>query len=320
MNIPRMLGAVALGFASAVAAGQGFPARPVTIVVPYPPGGAVDPFARLFGNKLGEAWKVPVVIQNRPGAGGSIGIHSVARSEPDGYTVVVVSSSMSSFPALYEALPFDIAKDFTYLGIGASVPLGMSANPSRPFNSVPELVAYAKAHPGQLTYSSAGNGTMTSLGAELFKSMAGIDIRHIPYKGSGAAVMAAVGGETDLVYDSVFMQGPQVAAGRLKMLTTGGERRTESAPAAPTFAETYPGYKVISWLGFAGPANMPAEVAARWAREITRIARLPDVDGQMRTGGLEPLTATPDEMRAMVQSDRVKWTQVIEKARIPKVQ
>lgn len=315
-----LVGAVAMWVASSPVLAQGFPSKPVNLIVPYPPGGAVDPVARLYAQKLTEAWKVPVIIRNTPGAGGTIGINQAAKSEPDGYTVVLLSGSVSSFPSLYEKLPFDPAKDLTYLSLAAGLPLALAANPRVPVNTLAELVAYAKKNPGKLTYSTAGNGTMIHLGAELFKSMAGVDILHVPFKGSAASVLSAVAGETDLIYDTAYILRPQVNAGKLKFIASGGEKRAEAIPNVPTFAESYPGYNVVSWLGFVGPAKLPPEVTQKWAQEIARINKLPDHVAQLQAAGLEPLFSTPAEMAGLVQSDTVKWAKVIRDAKIPKME
>jgi len=260
------------------------------------------------------------VVLNRPGAGGTIGVNAAAKSEPDGHTVVIISASISSFPLLYKSLPFDISEDLTYLGLGASLPLGLSVNPELPMKTVADVVAHAKANPGKLTYASAGNGTLVNLGAELFKSMADIDILHVPYKGSAAAVLATVGGETDLIFDTVFIQSPQVNAGKLRLLATGSEARTQSFPDVPTFAETYPGYNVVSWLGFAGPADLPPDVVEKWSREIARITALPEIIQRFRASGQQPLTVTPKELHDIVQNDMAQWKKVILDANIPQIE
>ena len=312
--------AVTAALVAASAIAQNFPSRPVTIVVPYPPGGAVDPVARLYAQKLSDAWKVPVVIKNTPGAGGTIGINQAVKSEPDGYTVALLTGSVSTFPHLYEKLPFDPIKDVTYLSMAAGLPLALAANPKLPINTVPELLDYARKNPGKLSYSTAGTGTMIHLGAELLKSMAGIDLLHVPFKGSAASVTSAIAGDTDLIYDTVFTLRPQVNAGKLKFIATGGAKRAESAPNVPAFSETFPGYDVVSWLGFVGPAKLPPEVVQRWAHEIDRINRLPDHVAQLKAGGLEPMFSTPSDMTKLVQSDMVKWGKVIKDAKIPKAE
>jgi tripartite-type tricarboxylate transporter receptor subunit TctC len=322
MNFAKKLalGSVAMWVLGAAALAEGFPSRPVNIIVPYPPGGAVDPVARLYAQKLTEAWKVPVIIRNVPGAGGTIGINQAAKAEPDGYTVVLLSASVASFPHLYEKLPFDPLKDLTYLSLAAGLPLALAAHPRLPASTVAELVAYAKKNPGKLTYSTAGNGTLIHLGAELFKTTAGVDILHVPFKGSAPSVTSTVGGDTDLIYDTAYTLRPQVNSGKLKFIASGGERRAEAIPDVPTFAETYPGYNVVSWLGFVGPAKLPAEVAQKWAREIARINRLPEHVEQLRSGGLEPMFSTPGVMVNLVQTEMIKWGKVVKDARIPKME
>lgn len=303
---------------SAVA--QAFPDRPVNIVVPYPPGGAIDPIARVYAAQLQEAWKVPVVVLNRPGAGTTIGLNSVAQAEPDGYTVVLGTGSVGTNPAMYEKLPYDTLKDFTYISLAAVIPVALTANPKVPANTLPELIEYLKTNPGKATYSSSGNGTILHLGGELFKSMTGTDILHVPYKGSSASVMAGMAGEVDLVLDTIFLQKPQVEAGKLKFIATAGDKRSELTPDVPTIAESYPGYSVVTWAGFMGPAGMPADITKKWADEVARISNMQEVKDKLLAQGTEPAANSPEEFRAYVTAEIEKWQKVARDAKIPKVQ
>ena len=311
---------MALSAISLSAFASTFPDKPVTIVVPYPPGGAIDPIARLYASKLNEAWNVPVVVLNKPGAGTTIGLNTVAKAEPDGYTVGIGTGSVGTNPAMYSQLPYDTLNDFTYVSLAAVIPLALTANPKVEANTLPELIDYLKANPGKTTYSSSGNGTILHLGGELFKSMAGVDILHVPYKGSSPSVMAGMSGEVDLVLDSIFLQKPQVEAGKLKFIATGGEKRSELTPDVPTIAEFYPGYSVETWAGFMGPANMPAEATEEWAKQIAKISAMQDVKDRLLAQGTEPKSSTPDEFRALVTADIEKWQKVADEAKIPKVQ
>lgn len=300
-------------------AAQAYPSRPITLIVPYPTGGAVDPVARMYGQKLSEAWGVPVIIKNIPGAGGTIGINQAAKAKPDGYTVVLSAGSLTSYPWLYENLPFDPSKDFTYIGLAVGLTVVLAANPRLPVNSLFELVEYAKKNPGKLNYSTTGNGSLSHIGMELFKQMTTINILHIPYKGSGPATLAAVSGEVDLVFDTHFSLSPHVNAGKLKFVASTGKKRAETTPDIPTFSETYPGYLVESWFGFIGPANIPAEITKKWADEIVRINKLPEFRVQLQKTGLDPIISTPDEFSKNVRADMLKWKKVIEEAKIPKL-
>ena len=306
-------------FSAAVCAAP-FPSKPINLIVPYPPGGAVDPIARLYAEKISQNWGVPVIVLNRPGAGTTIGLNQAAKAEPDGYTVVLATASITSNAPLYRSLPYDTLKDFTYLSMAGMIPLAITANPRTPVNSLDELVDRLKRQPGSLTYSSSGNGTIIHLGGELFKSLAGVDMVHVPYKGSGPSVMAGVAGEVDLTFDSVFLMNPQVQAGKLKYIAVASAKRLKSLPDVPAISEKYPGYFVTSWVGFMGPAGIPQDIADTWAKEIARVAALPDVSDRLASLGVESVSSTPREFAAFVESEIRKWEKVVRDARIPPVQ
>jgi len=306
-------------FSAAVCAAP-FPSKPINLIVPYPPGGAVDPIARLYAEKISQNWGVPVVVLNRPGAGTTIGLNQAAKAEPDGYTVVLATASITSNAPLYRSLPYDTLKDFTYLSMAGMIPLAITANPRTPVNSLDELVDRLKRQPGSLTYSSSGNGTIIHLGGELFKSLAGVDMVHVPYKGSGPSVMAGVAGEVDLTFDSVFLMGPQVQAGKLKYIAVASAKRLKSLPEVPAIGEKYPGYFVTSWVGFMGPAGIPRDIADAWAKEIARVAALPDVSERLASLGVESVSSTPREFSSFVESEIRKWEKVVHDAQIPPVQ
>ncbi|GAB1577298.1 tripartite tricarboxylate transporter substrate binding protein [Bordetella petrii] len=311
---------LALCLFSAAACAAPFPSKPINLIVPYPPGGAVDPIARLYAEKISQNWGVPVIVLNRPGAGTTIGLNQAAKAEPDGYTVVLATASITSNAPLYRSLPYDTLKDFTYLSMAGMIPLAITANPRTPVNSLDELVDRLKRQPGSLTYSSSGNGTIIHLGGELFKSLAGVDMVHVPYKGSGPSVMAGVAGEVDLTFDSVFLINPQVQAGKLKYIAVASAKRLKSLPDVPAISEKYPGYFVTSWVGFMGPAGIPQDIADAWAKEIARVAALPDVSDRLASLGVESVSSTPREFAAFVESEIRKWEKVVRDARIPPVQ
>lgn len=313
-----------MGLSTAIA--QSFPNRVVTLVVPYPPGGAIDPIGRLYAQKISDSWGVPVIVENRPGAGTTIGLNSVAKAQPDGYTVAVGTGSHTTNAALYKKLPYDTIKDFTYLSLVANLPLMLTVNPELPVSSLSEMVAYAKARPGKLNYSSAGTGTLSHLVGEQFISMTGVDALHVPYKGSAAAVTAAVTGEVNFSFDSVFLQQPLVKAGKLRAIASLGSRRIDSMPELPTVAETYPGLSAEAWVGFIGPAGMPPAVAKKWSDELARISKLPDVRERLRAQGAESMGSTSAEFAKVVKvvkvvkEDIYKWNKVVDKANIPKIE
>ncbi len=309
-------GLLALPF---IAMAQPYPNRPITVVVPYPPGGAVDPLARIFTVKLAEIWKVPIIIENRPGAGTMIGMGYVAKAVPDGYTVVMGTTSVGTNPAMYEKMPFDTLKDFTFLSQAGIFQLALSVHPSIPVSTIAELIAYAKKNPGKLNYSSAGNGTIAHLAGEYFKSEAGFEATHVPYKGSSAAVTAVASAEVSYTIDTVFTETPMIKAGLIKPLATIGPKRLESMPQLPTIAETFPGFTAFSWMGFMGPAGVPADIVKKWSTEITRIAEMPDVKEKLGNLGAEPVGGSAEQFEAFAKVELIKWNKVVTDAKIEKV-
>ena len=296
---------------------QAYPSRPIRLIVPYPPGGAVDPIARTIAQKLSEAWGQPVVVDNKPGAGTIIGTEIVAKAAPDGYTVILATISHTMNPAMYGKLPYDPVKDFTPLSLVSLIPLMLVVNPQVPVKSVKELIDLLKAKPGQLNFSSAGNGTSTHLAAELFKALAGVDIVHVPYKGSGASVAAVMAGETQVAFDSVFLQIPQVKAGKLRALAVTGTKRTSLAPELPTVSEAgLPGYEVSAWVGLLAPAGTPPEVVQKWNREIARILQLPEVRERQISQGNEPVGSTAEYFADFIKTEISKWGEVVKQAGI----
>ena len=307
-------------FSAISAFAQSYPDRPITLVVPYPPGGATDPIARTFASKLSDAWGVPVIVENKPGAGTTIGMQHVARSKPDGYTIIMGTTSVGTNPALYAKLPYDTLKDFSYLSRAGILQIVATANPKVPIKNLSELITYAKTHPGKLNYSSAGNGTITHLTAEYFRASAGIDLTHVPYKGSSAAVTAVVSGEVDLTFDTYFTSQPFIKADRINALASAGPKRMESMPELPTIGETFPGFTAFSWLGFMGPANMSPEIVEKWSHEVRRIANLPDVKERLAAAGVEAGGTSPAEFVSFVQTEIDKWNKVAADGNIAKVE
>ena len=294
-----------------------YPSRPIRLIVPYPPGGAVDPIARTIGQKLNEAWGQPVVVDNKPGAGTIIGTEIVAKAAPDGYTVILASSNHAVNPAMYGKLPYDPVKDFTPINLVSIIPLMLVVNPQVPVKSTKELIDYLKTKPGQLNFSSAGNGSTTHLAGELFKSMAGVDIVHVAYKGSGPSVAGVMAGETSVASDSIFLQLPQVKAGKLRALAVTGTKRTSLAPELPTVSEAgLPGYEAYAWVGFLAPAGTPREIVQKWHQEITRILQLPEVRERQISQGVEPVGSTPEYFADFIKTEISKWGKVVKQAGI----
>ena len=294
-----------------------FPNKPLRIIVPYPPGGAVDPLARTLGQKLTEAWGQPVVIDNKPGAGTVIGTQLLAKSPPDGHTILFASSNHAVNPAMYEKLPYDSVKDFVPITLVALFPLMLTVNPDVPAKNVTELIALLKKQPGRFNFSTAGNGGATHLAGELFKSMAGVFAVHVPYRGSGPSVMSVMAGESQMTFDTVFLQMPQVREGKLRALAVTTSKRSQLAPEIPTMAEAgLPGYEAYTWVGALAPAGTPPDIVLKWQQEIARILQMPDIRSRQLAAGLEPVGNTPEQFTQFMRTEMDKWAKVVKRAGI----
>ncbi len=306
--------------AAAPAMAQAYPNRPITVVVPFPPGGATDPIARIFTQKISEAWGVPVVIENKPGAGTTIGLNHVAKSKPDGYTIVFAATSAVTNPALYKKLPYDTLKDFTYLSQVCTLPFVLTTHPGLNVKDVADLVAMAKKDPGKLNYASSGPGTMIHLAGEYFKSRTKIDVTHVPYKGSSASTTAVMTGESSFTIDTLFLLMPLIRAGKVSVIATTSPTRIEAMPNLPSVAETFPDFAVGGWMGFMGPANMPPQLVAKWADEVARIAKLPDVRERLAASGVVAVGGTPAQFTKIAADDIARWQKVVDDAKIPTIE
>ena len=292
---------------------QGYPSRPIRLVVPFPPGGSLDVVARAIGQKLTAAWGQPVVIDNRPGAGGNIGADLVAKSAPDGYTILEGALSTHAVNvSLYSKLPYDPVRDFAPITLVATTPNVLVVNSAFPVNSVPELIAYAKAHPGALSFGSGSNGSAGHLAGELFKAEAGVDMVHVPYKGAAPALQALLAGDTQLMFDNLANSMPQLKAGKLKALAVTTARRSALAPDLPTLAESgLPGFDIYTWWGFMAPAGTAPEVIAKWNAEVTRILGTPEMKAFFAQQGAEPAPTSPDQFAALIRSEIPKYARII---------
>ena len=311
--------AVSLVFATALAAtsfAQDYPIKPVRIIVAYTPGGGTDLVGRVLAKKLGESWGQQVIVENRPGAGGNIGTDAIAKAPPDGYTLGVAPSTHAIVPNLYAKLPFDTLKDFTFISIVASGPNIVVCHPSVPATTVKELIALAKRRPGQLTFASAGIGATTHLAGEYFKSVAGIDVLHIPYKGSSQAQIDLVGGQVSFMVDSMPSGLPKVQAGKTRALATTGKKRFVTLPDVPTVMESGLQYESISWWGVVGPAGIPQPVVNKLLAEITRIMGQADVKEILATQGAEATTSTPQQFIDYVKQETALYAKIIKAANI----
>jgi len=315
MRTDKLLAIVALCAAGAGAFAQGYPAKPIRIVVGFPPGGGNDIIARIVGAKMQEAWGQPVVIDNRPGANSIIAAEFVAKSAPDGYTLLVnATGGMSVNPVLYAKLPYDSLKDFVAISMVGSFPLVLVVHPSVPANSVQELVAYAKANPGKLNYSSGS--TAFQVASEMFKQMTGTDIKHIPYKGSAASITAVIAGDVQMTIVDTPPLVPQINAGRVKALAVTSAKRSGSMPDIPAMAETVPGYEMVLWIGVFAPAGTPRDVAGKLNAEVVRIVRLSDIREKLDAMGVEPLGNTSEQMAEWIRREIAKYGPVVKAANI----
>lgn len=309
-----VLTCVALAAAGPVglAQAQGYPGKPIRIVVPFPPGGGTDIVARILTQKLSESFGANFVIDNRAGAGGSIGTEMVAKAPPDGYTLGIVSGSHAINPGLYSKLPFDAVRDFAPVTMLVSGPGLLVVHPSLPVKTVKELIALAKGKPGQLNYASAGNGTPPHLAGELFKSMAGVDLVHVPYKGNTPAFVDLISGQVSLSFPTIPSALPHVQAGRLRALAVTSRKRSAVMPQLPTIAESgLPGYDTSSWFGMLAPAGTPREIVRKLQQESAKVLQLRDVREKLLSQGLEPVGSTPEEFAATIESEIAKWAKVV---------
>ena len=303
--------------ASTLVAAQAYPAKPIRIIVPFPPGGIADLFARVIGQKFNETWGQPGVVENRPGAGGNIGAELVAKSAPDGYTLVTGSIGTHAVNvSLFSKLPFDPIRDFAPVSLAIGAPNVLVVHPSLPVKSVKELIALAKARPGQIAYASAGHGTAAHLSGELFKSMAKVDLVHVPYKGNVPAITDLLAGQTSLLFATMPTVLPQVQAGRLRALAVASSSRSPAAPQLPTIAEVLPGFSVTNWIGFFAPAGTPRDVVLKLNGEVARIMQAPDIQKRLLAEGAKFTPWTPDQFAAFVKAEMTKWAKVVKDAGI----
>ena len=290
-----------------------WPVKPVKWVVPFPPGGAMDVIARTLGDRLSQDLGQPFVIENRPGAGGNIGADFVAKQTADGHTIMITSIGMATNKALYPKLSYDPVKDFAPVSLLAVVPNVLVVNPQRIADkSLKDLLARARREPGRLTYASAGNGTSIHLAGEVFASMAQLTLQHIPYKGSGPAVTDLLGGQVDLMFDSITSARPHIQSGKLRALGVTSARRSPVLPEVPTLAEAgVPGYEVSPWFAVFAPAGTPAEVVARLNKAIVTAMRQPEVLRKLESVGAEPIGSTPQALAEHLNKELLRWGTLI---------
>ena len=302
-----------VAFVPALAGAQPFPARPAKLVVPFPPGGPLDVVGRGIAQKLSEMWSQGVVVENKPGAGGNIGADFVAKAPPDGYTVVMGALSTHAVnPNLYAQMPYDAKKDFAPITLVAITPNVLVVNPTLPVHSVKELIAYAKAHPGKLSFGSGSTGSAGHLAGELLKVDASLDMVHIPYKGAAPATQALLAGDTQLMFDNLANAMVQVKAGKLRALAVTTSQRSKLAPDLPTMAEAgVPGFDISTWFGLMAPAGTPPEVIARWNADVTRILNTPEMRERLIAQGAEAAPDTPAEFTRFIADELARYARIV---------
>jgi len=314
MNVQRWMSSLVVTVAlvaAGYAAAQAYPTKSIRLVAPSTPGDAPDVIARLIAERLSVALGQQVVVENRPGAGGVVGSEIVAKAVPDGYTLIMGNAGSHGInAAVYSKLPYDILKDFAPVSQIAIAPNIFVINPGLPVTTIQEFIAYAKARPGQLSYASGGNGSSSHMSMELLKSMAGIDVVHVPYKGSTPALTDVISGQDAVMSVNMPPAVPHVKAGKLRALAVTTRTRTPSMPDLPTVAETLPGYETVAWFGVLAPAGTPRDVVNRLSAEIGRIARSPEMRERLAGMGAEPVGGTPEEFAAVMARDIAKWTEL----------
>lgn len=311
--------AMAVCLSAPTASAQTYPQRPIRVIVPFVPGGGTDIMARAFGQKFTEARGQPVVIDNRGGGGGRIGVETAVRSVPDGYTLCMVSPSYATNAAMFK-LPFDPVADITPIALVATSGSVLSVHPGVPVKSVKELIDYAKAKPGAINFASTGTGGSTHLTTELFMMMAGIKMTHVPYKGTGAALIDVIAGQVQLTISPIPAVRPHMLAGRLRGLGLTSPKRSPVFPDIPAIAETVPGYETSLWYGLWGPKGLAKEVVNIWNAETRKASQQADMKERFAAEGLEAVDAPPAHFREVVARDIAKWNKVIAVANIPRVQ
>jgi tripartite-type tricarboxylate transporter receptor subunit TctC len=313
-----LLAVVAAGASAQPAAGLAYPSRPLHLIVPFPPGGSTDILARVLGQKLSEVLEQPVVVDNRPGAGGSIGAEAAAKAAPDGYTLLMGQlGPLAVSPAIYKKLPYDPVKSFAPVCLMAIVPSVLVVNTSLPFSSAAELIAYAKKNPGRLTYGSAGNGSTSHLTTEYFKLATGTDILHVPYKGVGPMLTDLVSGQVAMGINGAPAVMPHVTSGRLRALAVTSLARVPSLPDIPTLDEAgVKGFEANGWYGIVAPAGTPSAIVLRLNSGIRRAVGTPELRARLDAEGAIPAGGTPEEFGALIASEIVRWGTVLKKAGI----
>ena len=320
-RITRALAALAAGLClSTGAAADAWPSKTIKIIIPFAAGGVTDVVIRTISPKLSEALGQPVVIENKGGAGGTLGTAMGAAAAPDGYTFIAPAASHTTTPSLYSKLSFDPVKDFAAVTQIVTVPYLLVVPASSPMQTLADFIAAAKAKPGTLTFGSAGNGSSNHLAGELLAGSIGAPLVHVPYKGSGPALADVLGGQLSFMFDTINTSTGHVKAGRLRVLGVGTPKRSKIMPDVAPIADTIPGFEAVTWIGLLAPAGTPKEIVARMHREIEKIVQMPEVQERLSASGAEPVASTPEQFGAYLSAEVAKWGRVVKQAKIRQVQ
>jgi tripartite-type tricarboxylate transporter receptor subunit TctC len=304
----------AFGFPADLSA-QSYPTHTITVVVPFPAGGSADTLARLLGARLSQKFGQPVVIDNKPGAGGNLGTDYVAKANPDGYTLLLAPSSIAIAPHLYKKLAYDPIKDFAPVTLIGNIPMAVVVTPTFPAKSIKELIALAKEKPGTIDYASAGNGTTNHLAVEQFKQITGIELTHIPYRGNPLAVLDVIGGRVPVFFDFVLTALPHIRDGKVRVLATTGLKRSEVLPDVPTVDESgVPGFEAGTWFGIYAPAKTPKDIVDKLNAETLAAIADPAIEKRLKGLGVDIIAKGPAELGALTKSDLAKWGPIVKKA------
>jgi tripartite-type tricarboxylate transporter receptor subunit TctC len=320
-RITRALAALAAGLClSTGAAADAWPSKPVKIIIPFAAGGVTDVVIRTISPKLSEALGQPVVVENKGGAGGTLGTAMGATAAPDGYTFIAPAASHTTTPSLYSKLSFDPVKDFAAVTQIVIVPYLLVVPASSPMHTLADFIATAKAKPGTLTFGSAGNGSSNHLAGELLAGSIGAPLVHVPYKGSAPALADVLGGQLSFMFDTINTSTGHVKSGKLRVLGVGTTKRSTIMPDVAPIADTIPGFEAVTWIGLLAPAGTPKEIVSRMHREIEKIVQLPEVQERLKASGAEPVASTPDQFGSYLAAEVAKWGRVVKQAKIPPVQ
>ena len=303
--------ALAIGCCATGAQAQAYPQKPVKLVVPFAAGGTTSILARLLAERLTQGMGQPFVVDNRPGAGGNVGMDAVAKAEPDGYTLLMGPIGLAINPALYPKMAFDPQRDFAPIGLYAGVPNLLVVHPSVPANNVAELIAHARANPGKLAYASNGNGTSSHLAAEMLKAAAGLYILHIPYRGGAPAMQDLLAGQVQMLFDQMPAVLPQVQGGRVRALGVSSIKRSAAAPEVPAIAESLKGFDMTVWFGILAPKGTPAQIVTRLNAEMLKVLNDPAFQAQLAKMGVTPMPSSPEEFARYISTETTRWAQVV---------